>query len=470
LAKRILDSDLQYRDELVGADGKTGVLAELAAKNLLDMTLAADTRSAAAGRTQESLWERTLDSARIMPHLTEVLNRGVTAIAAYEMGRSEGMSKETALTFAEDAIAETQFDYTLLNKPRYMSERSYQMAKPLFMFMQHPQHVYALFVKSAMFGTRGAKKYYELKMAGKFDPENAEHAEALREFKVNRDTVVGILATHLLMGGVAGAMFEPAKWALGLALLVGEMLTGEPPEDTKTYVHRWLTGLAGEAGGETLMHGLPWALAGMNFSNNLSLSTLATFDQRFPSGREGVKDRVFAALGPLPALAGNMAEGVQDIRDGDVLGGIARMSPRTLREMMRAANAASVGITDSRGNTLVRADEISPYQLVVSALGISTAQKSQMYEDRGATQNLKYGHRAKQNRLKERVRRAEASGSTGRMRAALAAIAQYNRGKPPSMQINIYGSQVASKRTQRMIDKGGGAPLSAKEHVYRQEL
>jgi hypothetical protein len=467
LAKRILESDLKYKHELVGGYGETGVLAELAAKNLLDMTLAADTRSAAAGRTNESLWERTLDSARIMPHLTEVLNRGVTAIAAYEMGRSEGMSKEVALKFAEDAIAETQFDYTLLNKPRFMSERAYSLAKPLFMFMQHPQHVYALFVKSAMFGTRGAKKYYALKRSGKFDKSNPEHVAAEQEFKVNRDTVVGILGTHLLMGGVLGAMFEPAKWALGLALLIGEMLTGEPPEDTKVYMHRFVTGLAGEEGGEAIMHGLPWALAGLNFSNNLSLSSLATFDNRFPEGREGVKDRVFAALGPLPALFANGAEGIKDIKDGAVAQGIARMMPRTLRELIRAADASQVGIQDSRGNTLIKASELSPYELAISALGISTAAKSQMYEDRAATQNLKYGHRAIRNRLKERLKRAN---TLGKRRAAVAAIAQYNRGVPFYAQINIFGSQAATKKTQRMIDKGKGAPLGAKERHLRQEI
>lgn len=462
LLKRINESDLPEDRKAEIAD----MLAKLAAANLLDMTLAADTRSAAAGREHEAWWERTMDSARILPHLTEVLNRGVTAIAAYQMGRTEGMSKEEALGFAEEAIAETQFDYSLLNKPRYMSERVYSAAKPIFMFMQHPQHVYALFIKSTLFGTRGAKKYYRLKMAGEFDPTIPEHAAAEREYKMNRDTVLGILGTHLLMGGVAGAFFEPAKWALGFALLINEMITGEPPEDTKTYVHRWVTNIVGEEAGELAMHGLPWAF-GANLSANLSVSTLATFDTRYKEGREGFQDRVFSLLGPLPALGGNIMEGIKDIKDGDVIGGIARMSPRTLRELVRAAKASDVGLQDSRGNVLIDADKLSPYELTLNALGINTAQKSRMYENRAATLNLKYGHRDKQTRLKERLKRAD---TPGKRRAALADIARYNRSVPVWARINIYGSQAASTRTQRQLDKGGGVILGTKERHLAQDI
>lgn len=457
---------LKHTHELVGKDGKGGLLARLAERNLLDMTLAADTRSAALGREQEGVWERTLDSARILPHLTEVLNRGVTAVAAYEMGRDEGMTIEQATQFAEDAIAETQFDYNLLNKPRYMSERSYAAAKPIFMFMQHPQHVYALFVKSALFGTKGAKKYYALKLAKKFEPDNPVHQQYERDFKVNRDTVMGILGTHLLMGGVAGAMFEPVKWAMGFVLMLSEMFSGEPPEDTKVYIHRWLTGLFGEEGGEVAMHGLPWLLD-MNLSNNLSISNLATFDTRFPTGREGVKDRLFAGTGPLPSLVGNVMEGIDDIKRGDYMTGLARMSPRTLRELIRAASAADVGIRDNRGNTLINAEDISAYELFLSSLGISTAQKTKMYENRAATQNLKYGLLDQKNALKRRLKVAD---TPGKRRTVVAAISKWNRTQPFDSRIDVFGAEQSAAESQRQITKGGGAHLTNKELHLRQEL
>jgi hypothetical protein len=221
--------------------------------------------------------------------------------------------------------------------------------------------------------------------------------------------------------------------------------------------------------GEVGFHGLP-VLLRANLSNNLSLSTLATFDQRFPEGREGLQDRVFSALGPLPALAGNIAEGFKDIRQGDTMGGLSRMAPRTLREMIRAAKASQTGIQDSRGNTLIKADDISAYELFLSSMGISTAAKSQMYEDRAATQNLKYGHRDIVQRLKEREKRARKDGSKGKHRAAIAAIVAYNRTQPIGSQINIHASRATEYKMQRRIDRGSGASLARKERHHKQEL
>ena len=347
-----------------------------------------------------------------------------------------------------------------------MSERAYSAAKPIFMFMQHPQHVYALFVKSALFGTKGAKLYYGLKMSGNFKKDNPLHQQYERDFKVNRDTVVGILSTHLLMGGIAGAMFEPTKWALGFALMINELLTGEPPEDTKVYVHRWTTSLFGQEGAELAMHGLPTML-GMNLSQNLSLSNLATFDTRFKEGREGFQDRVFAALGPLPALAGNVLEGISNMKDGNLADGLARMSPRMIREAIRAANSASMGIRDNRGNILIDAKDLSPYELFLSSMGISTAQKSQMYEDRGATLNLKYAEKNKVIRLKKRLNGAD---TPGKKRAAVAAIHTYNRRVPFSQRISIPGTEAAAARSQRIITKGGGVHLTRNEQYLKQEI
>ena len=402
------------------------MLETLSATNVLDFTLALDTTAASEGRGSGGLGERTMDVARILPHLSEVLNRTVSAIAAYEMGRSQGMNHDAATEFATQAVVETQFDYTLMNKPRFMSERQNQLLKPIFMFMQHPQHVYALFVQTAMVGG----DYARLKKSGGFDPSNADHKALEKEWKERRDTIIGILKTHLLIGGVTGAMFEPTKWALGLALALSEAITGEPPEDTEVYVRRWLDGVLGEDFGGVAADGLP-TLLGLHLSDNLSISNLAAMNSpsKYSVDRKGVQDVAFTIGGPMLSVVGNAAQGVSDIRDGDVWGGLARMAPRVLREPMRAFNMSTGGLRDSNGNAIVDAKDMSPLDLFYTTLGLKPKSLAGKYRDKSVLDTAKNYHRMRRSRLSERLWRAR--GDSEATRDVILDIQKYNSQLPP---------------------------------------
>jgi len=382
------------------SDGLKTMLEELSKNNVLDFTLALDTSAAAQGRPDSN---RFMDVARIMPHLSEVLNRSVTAIAAYEMGRSQGMEHTQATEFATDAVTETQFDYTLLNKPRYMSERYYALAKPIFMFMQHPQHVYSLFIHTALTGGRYAK----LKRSGKFESDNPEHVALEQEWKERRDTVIGILKMHLLMGGMTAAMFEPVKWALGLALMISEAISGEPPEETEVYTRRFLHRMLGEDFGEIAADGLP-ALLGMHFSDQLSISNLAAMKtpMSYSSGRRGVEEMFMSFMGPIPNIAANAAQGVSDLKEGDTLGFLSKITPRLLREPIKTYGLATNGLTDSNGHVIVDSKDMNPLELAWSTLGLRTRKVARAYEKKAVLDNVKNFHRLRQKRLTERLYRA----------------------------------------------------------------
>lgn len=454
----VLNQHIEKRIDQGVKDGKLSaeyskdlkrMLEELSENNVLDMTLSMDTTAAAEGKNEHGFRSRTMDVARILPHLTEVLNRTVTAVAAYEMARSQKMSHEQAVEFATQGVVETQFDYTLLNKPRYMSERYYQLAKPIFMFMQHPQHVYGLFVQSALVG----HQYARLKKSGDFDPDLPEHQQLEKDWKARRDTVVGVLATHLAAGGMVGAMFEPTKWALGLALAISEAITGEPPEDTEVYVRRWTRDFLGEDMGRVVSDGLPAAL-GLHLSGNLSISNLSMFGTpaRFGGGREGVEDMVFSGLGPVPNLIANAAQGYQDIQEGDVMGGLSKMAPRVLREPIRAMSMSGKGLRDTNGHAIIGADEMTPLALFYATLGLQSAQKAQAYERKGELDNVKQWHRTRRKRLTERLYRARGDGA--KMREVQRDIDTYNATLPYNARMPRTISANKAKAEKALQDLG----------------
>jgi hypothetical protein len=433
LVARITESD-----KLVDKAGLTQILKLLAQKNIFEMTLAADVKAAAQGKAENKVakaWEATMESARIMPHLTEVLNRATMAIAAHQLGVKQGMEGDALQEFVEKAVTETQFDYSQLNKARFMSERNHQLLKPIFMFMQHPQHVYALFVQSMLLRGQAKTKIVALRESGEWDPDNnPEHKAMLHQARANMQTLTGILTTHLLMGGVQGAMFEPVKWALGLAALAFEAMTGEPPEEIEEYTHRFMTDLFGEDFGEIVTHGLPMAL-GYNVSGNLSISNLALSSRTYRmTNEDDVRDAMLAAAGPLPSIALNGIKGLNKLAEGDLWGGLANMSPRALRDVFKGISLASNGLTDSNGNVMVDRTDLSPHQLAGQFFGLRSAQVTEAQEDKYAIDSLKRHYATQQSRLRERLWRSR--GSISAKAKAVSDIREWNSKHPKELHVS----------------------------------
>ena len=434
------------------AEGVIAMLEDLSKSNVMDFTMATDISSAASGRVNTR--QNIMDRFRILPHLTEVLNRSVMAVSAYEMAAEmPNMTHDQAVKFAERAVTETQFDYTMMNKPRWMSEQMWKGAKPVFMFMQHPQHIYAMFVQSVLLGTTPGRRHMSRKLKGKFDPDDAEHAADRREFKENYGTLVGILGTHLLMGGAIGAMFEPIKWALGMALFAFEKIEGEPPEETEVYVQRFLKAYLGDAVGEVAAHGLP-AAVGLHMSDALAINNLALMNSpgRYGLDREGVQDMWFAAGGPILSLGANFAEGTKTIAEGDILGGAAKMMPRVGRDLLKAADLYVDGLQDSRGNTIIDKGEFSPLELFTEAAGIRTRRKARAYENKAAIDNAKFFYAEKARKLKERLVRAD--GDRAATRRVVEDIREFNKDMPRAMQVSASLSPSHSRR-QKMLQELG---------------
>src|SRR5690554_4320882 len=125
------------------------MLQELKRHSIIDLSFVAELRDIAEGQNT-SLTSRVLDASRIMAHLTEVNNRILTALAAYDLFRNRGHSKLEASEFAKQAVSLTQFNYSSLNAPRLFQARGPlgQLGPLMFQFMKYPQHMYALMISN----------------------------------------------------------------------------------------------------------------------------------------------------------------------------------------------------------------------------------------------------------------------------------------------------------------------------------
>ena len=436
---------LEAKGELSHAEETIQMLNTLSENDLLDFSLALDTSAAAEGKTQQNMWTRTMDVARLGPHLTEVLNRTVMATAGYQMARSQGMGHDEAVTLAGKAVAETQFDYTMLNKPRWMSERQYELAKPVFMFMQHPQHVYALFVQTAIFGSKAVREMVALRKAGQPIPA-ALKAEVKQHFTM----VFGLMGTHLLMGGATAALFEPIKWALGMGLMLFEAITGEPPEDTEVYMERWMVDLFGAGAlGNAAAKGLP-TLIGLDISNNVSLSNMLLFNGNFTMDRAGMEKTMLSAMGPIPSVIGNAAQGYSDIKDGDVMGGMSKMMPRMFRDFTRAVGATQTGVRDTNGNELFAPKDISPLDLFYMSMGLKPRKVQQAQQEKARIDAKKNEYRTEVKRLRERLYRAR--NNPRATREVVADIENFNLTVPRGARVKTTLSP-SRRNNERMLQE-----------------
>lgn len=123
---------------------------------------------------------KAMRAASWMFHRAEVMNREVTALAAYRLARADGLGIEAAYQQAKTLTVESHFDYSTGNKPRFLQKDA---ARVLFMFKQFSQHMSWLLARSAQQSLKGLTP------------------AARREARVR---LTGLLGMHALFAGALG--------------------------------------------------------------------------------------------------------------------------------------------------------------------------------------------------------------------------------------------------------------------------
>jgi len=442
LAKKAREGDARSGEYLK-------MLRELKAQSIIDLSFVSELREI-ADNIDKSKFQTVVDASRVMAHLTEVNNRLVTAIAAYEAARSKGGSEADATAFAREAVSLTQFNYSTGNKPRLFQEKGpLKWAGPLmFQFMQYPQHMYAL-------------------MIGEF--KRLTDANVISRQQA-RKTLIGLFTTHAIAGGMIGATLQPIKWAIG-AVLAGFSDDDDRFQDVlsgATYdraVREAATDLFGKQVGRVISKGLP-TVVGADLSSRLSLGSLYFMDIKPDNAESLIGSVVMTFGGPVPGLVTGAWDGMRKIMEGRVQEGMEKLMPKAGKDVSKMLRMQDDGLRANNGDTILRSSRISGGDLFLQSLGIQPANVSDAYERRNIIETKKSMARDEVNLLTRQF----LDGSAEERRAIVGKIAEHNRRYPANPISFSTIVKAAQRRSQRnaSIDVFG-APLSGKAVVYADE-
>ncbi len=407
----------------LGADAQPvlDMLTALKRESIIDLSFVAELRDVAEGQ-DKGPWGKVMDASRVLAHLTEVNNRIMTAIASYNVakaqpaaGRTAEQIEKDATDFAKRAVAETQFDYSAANKPRLFSANDAWWKPLVFQFMQYVQHMYVLFV-------RHASMWWSA-------PRGSQEA------KIGRRVVLGLLASHMVTGGILGATPQLAKWAIGLAM----MAFGAGDDDDSSfknwasgeYYNRMMTDavswLAGNGKvGEALRAGAP-RLAGFDLSSRTAFLQTYMIDIDAKSSETLYGSLVTSFGGPMFGIAGNAFEAAQLALEGDADKAWEKLLPKIGRDAVRAARFWNEGMVDHTGKTIVRADDLDPWELFLTAMGFQTSQVAETYARNNRARGAEAFVASRKAEISAAYRKAR---STGEINAVMADLREFNKQFP----------------------------------------
>ena len=428
------------------------MIDELKQASIIDLSFVAELRQIAVGE-EGGMADAILDASRIMAHLTEVNNRIMTSIAAYEIYRKKGLSHEQAVLFAKHAVAKTQFDYSAANKPRLFSANDAAWKPLVFQFMQYAQHMYVM-----MFEQVGAIM------------RNKTHGERQRALRI----LGGMLGSHLIAGGIIGMTIQPIKWAMGLLA----MAFGDDDEDNtfrnavsgETY-DRWVAEALSAVMGtnklsEVLRAGAPRAI-GIDLSSRMALGQLYMADLN-PKNAETLAGSIaMSFLGPMPGLIGNLYQSAQKFAEGDLDRAAELASPKGVRDVIRAYRFMDEGVSDSSGKIIMRPDQLTPVDLFWQASGFSPSALAELYARNSSVKDRQMFANERKAAVMKMQRMVRV---TGEYREAQQALREYNRQFPenPISFSEVVKSLSGQREDERVVQKYG-ATLGDTERAYARE-
>lgn len=376
----------------------SALIKKLRRQHIIDINVFTEMRELSQGKVggAKGAWAGVVDASRVMAHLTEVNNRVLVSLTAYQLARNAGENAEDAAKYAGRITSQTQFNYSSQNKPPlFQSGGPLGMAAPLmFQFMQWPQHMYAQLIRN----------YMGMVEAGVMNKSEA------------RTALLGLLGTHTAVGGVVGMTLQPIKWAIGTVLMAfgddDEPYTLANALSGQTY-DQLMSKVAADVFGTTLgtffSKGIPAGL-GIDLSVRMSMGTLYFIDLRGDDANS-VIGSLMASFGGATLNQGvNFGRGLGYAMEGNYLRGIETASPKFARDVLKAVRYYREGLVNRQGDTVIDASEMSIAEVLAQSLGFTPTDISDFYDAQAAMKGAETFAKKRRERLLKDFRTAD-SGS-----------------------------------------------------------
>jgi hypothetical protein len=330
---------------------------ELSNHAQLEHTLAREVLEGRRERTQDftGLKARVIDGLSIPFNNTEILNRGATAVAAYDLARSgnlamgiKPMNEADAIRYAINTTKQINTSGLSATAPRYMQHPAGRIFFTFKTFIWNSAYVVARAFHQAFKGETPAVQ-----------------REARRQ-------LLGIYGMTMAFAGINGLPFMGAVSTLSTMI---EAMFGDDDEpwDLEVELRSFF--------GDLLYKG------GVNYVTNLEVSNrvgvandlLFRDDPRSVAEHGYVRTAMAQAFGPIGSFAIGVDRGAELVAQGEIARGLESMVPSFVRNGMKAMRFAEEGALNLKGEPII--EDISAYNILMQAFGFSPADLSNVYEE-----------------------------------------------------------------------------------------
>lgn len=383
----------------------------------------------------------------------ELINREVTALAAYRLARKKAMigkkspmTHEEAIKFADQAVEKTQGAYAEDQAPRVFMNPAVRVA---LMFKKFPMHMATIYIQM----------FKDIFSGPDVDP--AVRKIALRQF-------TRMMAMSGLFSGVAGMPLyylirdtmnrafgdedKPYDFDLELRKALMEQLGDRPGN----MVFRGVLGEAGIDIGSRVSYESSFLLGGADVGIPFIGGVLGLRDvKQGETALETAQNAMIEALGAGAGIVTGVFRGYDKIKEGDVYRGIETMTPAFIRNPMKAGRYATEGALTARGDPII--EDITTLEIIGQALGFSPQRLSSQYEINKQKKDIEQQILQRRQSLLNQYTKAVREKDRAKQKDVMDEIREFNKLNPDKRAITtdtIKRSLAKRESISRETEKG----------------
>jgi hypothetical protein len=412
---------------------------EFAADNLFSFNRSMDLLNVVKSPSQEATNPNILkvpvqaatDAISTLFSMTEQLPREMMAMAAYRLGRSQGLSHDEATKKALDLTHDAMYDYSLFDTPRYFRG---PVGRTLFQFKKFSQNT-AFYLT-----TNGINILKHWK-----DPELRNQA-AIRFF--------GTLGMTGMFAGVTGFPLYTVITTVAEKVLSAY---GDDDDDEDSaafqirkygfdlWFKKWLSENFGANVATYVALGPATGLTGADFNARVKLNDLFFPDWEFKG-----------LLGPSFGMYENAQRAYDRFKEGQTERAIETMMPSFIRQPLKAYRFSEEGVKTPKGYEVVAKEDLDWMDIAMQSIGFAPIKVSAKQTENYKLKKLEQERETERTELLKRAVYARRGISDEESEDIDKDIDAFNK-KFPNRRITtgtILNSDQARRRQERAVDQG----------------
>ena len=352
-------------------------------------------------------------------HNVEVMNRSVTALAAYRLAREAGQGHLDAINTAHERTYATHFDMSNSSRPRIAQG---DIGKTLLLFRSYNINMLYRLFRDTHQAVKGSTP------------------EAKREARLQLAGTTGMM---MLMAGITGT------WGYGILMAIAAEVFGDDEEDFESGLKADIIEALGPELGGLLLNGVPGHLLGIDLTSRIGMPDLwFRSSSRDLQGKDEFEYWVSQILGAGAGLLAQIHTGYSLLKEGNVVRGVEAVVPKFIRDPLKAYRTANEGVTSLRGDEILSSDEISIVNAAAQFSGFTPAKVAETYDRNNALRNMESRVTEKRRKIMNTLAAAIEAGDERGMDTAMDQISAFNA-KPLHRSVLITSDSIKASLKAR---------------------